>query len=113
MQAPYSQKHTSYLCSVESACDLDCAMTELHSESQKAVGIRVPEFMGDLWRKENAVHVVWLEPHDLVWQTQNQLHVLVCNPIIHMEQVEVRLRPAKLIVALCSIDWLILYTSRM
>ena len=59
-------------------CDLDCAMTELHSESREAVGIQVPKFMNDLWHKKNTT--VWLELHDFVQQTQNLIIIIGMQP---------------------------------
>ena len=43
------------------------------------VGVRVPEFMGNLWRKQNTA--IWLKTHNFMQQTQNL--VLTCNPTIH------------------------------
>ena len=35
-------------------------------EGLERVGVRVPEFVGDLWRKQNTA--IWLEPHDFMRQ---------------------------------------------
>ena len=63
-----------------SARDLDCWAT---LRGLERVGVWVPEFVGDLWHKQNTA--IWLEQHDFMQQTQNL--ALVCNPTIRIRDM--------------------------
>ena len=69
-QAPFwSLNYTSYCAqwTVSAWFELYCDRATLGGLER--VGVRVPEFVGHVWCKQNTA--IWLEPHDFMWQTHN------------------------------------------
>ena len=68
-------------------CNWDCDWATLGG--LKRVGVRVvPEFVGNLWSKQNTA--IWLELHDFMQQTQNLVLAYMQPNYLHTQYVGLR-----------------------